>query len=309
MPCRCSRIGSWKCWQPIRTKADFLSLVSQDLMAVRLEYHTFARSFESLVESRTSISTERLYYLEQYTAGEVKELISSCHRSPPDKGYRVAHRLIKKRFGDEYRIASAYESKAVNWPSIKPGDGTALSRFSIYLVSCRNAMSGSQYSSKFDQPDNIHKLVLKLPYSMRERWCRLVDNIMELQKRLVKFDDVITFISHEARIATNPVLGKISVDTKVATDTRPCRGSQKTVHKTDKLSFAAHVDNTPDAETGTKSSTTSNDPIGTPSSDGITCPFCNFRHELEVCRFLRRRPYQERIQFLSSEGLCFGFRN
>ena len=264
MPCRCSRIGSWKCWQPIRTKADFLSLVSQDLMAVRLEYHTFARSFESLVESRTSISTERLYYLEQYTAGEVKELISSCHRSPPDKGYRVAHRLIKKRFGDEYRVASAYESKAVNWPSIKPGDGTALSR---------------------------------------------LDNIMELQKRLVKFDDVITFVSHEARIATNPVLGKISVDTKVATDTRPCRGSQKTVHKTDKLSFAAHVDNTPDAETGTKSSTTSNDPIGTPSSDGITCPFCNFRHELEVCRFLRRRPHQERIQFLSSEGLCFGFRN
>ena len=33
-----------------------------------LKYHTFVHSLESLIESRTSISTERLYYLEQYTA-------------------------------------------------------------------------------------------------------------------------------------------------------------------------------------------------------------------------------------------------
>ena len=144
-----------------------------------------------------------------YNAGDVKELIHSCHHLPPDEGYREARRLIKKKFGDEYRSASAYESKEMNWPSMKPEDGTALSRFSIYLVSCRNAMSGSQYSSKFDQPDNIRRLVLKLPYSMRERWRRLVDDIMELQKRPVKFDDVITFIDREVRTATNPVFGKI----------------------------------------------------------------------------------------------------
>ena len=71
---------------------------------------------------------------------------------------------MKKKFGDEFRIASACESKALNWPPIKPEDGTALSRFSIYLASCRNMMKGSQYSSKFDQPDKIQRLVLKLPY-------------------------------------------------------------------------------------------------------------------------------------------------
>ena len=270
------------------------------------EYHTFVRSFESLIESRTSISTEGLYYLEQYTAGDVKELILSCHHLPPDEGYRQACRLMKKKFGDEFRIASAYESKVLNWPPIKPEDGTALSRFSIYLASCRNAMKGSQYSSKFDQPDKIQRLVLKLPYNMRERWRRLVDDILELQKRPVKFDDVITFVDREARIATNPVFGKFSVDTKVVTDARFRKGSRKTVQTPDKLSFSAHVDTTLNSKAGTKSSTTSNDPIETPSLDGIMCPFCNFRHELEVCRSLRRRPYQERIQFLSSKGLCFG---
>ena len=146
------------------------------------------------------------------------------------KGYCEACWLVKKKFGDEFRNFSAYESKALNWPPIKPEDGTALSRFSIYLASCRNAMKGSQYSSKFDQPDKIQRLLLKLPYNMRERWRWLVDDIMELQKRPVKFDDVITFVDREARIATNPVFGKISVDTKVVTDAdfaraprRPCR--------------------------------------------------------------------------------------
>ena len=63
-------------------------------------------------------------------------------------------------------------------------------------------MEGSQYSSKFDQPDNIQKLIFKLPYNMRERWRCVIDDIMELQRRPVKFDDVATFIDRETRIAS-----------------------------------------------------------------------------------------------------------
>ena len=42
---------------------------------------------------------------------------------------------------------------------------------------------------------------------MRERWRRVVDDIMELQGRPVKLDDLVSFIDPEARIATNPVFG------------------------------------------------------------------------------------------------------
>ena len=84
-----------------------------------ISYRSFIRAFESLIESKTSDSCDRLYYLEQYTAGDVKELVRSCQHLSPDRGYEEARRLIEKRFGDEYRIASAYESKALNWPPIK----------------------------------------------------------------------------------------------------------------------------------------------------------------------------------------------
>lgn len=76
------------------------------------------------------------------------------------------------------------------------------------------------------------------------------------------------------------------MDAKVATDTDLAKGCQKTVQKPDKLSFTAHVDNIPNAEASTKSSTTSHDPTETPSTDGIPCPVCNLGHELEVCKFL-----------------------
>ena len=58
-------------------------------------------------------------------------------------------------------------------------------------------------------------LIFKLPYNMRERWRRVVDDIMELQGRPVKFDDLVSFIDLEARIATNPVFGEITESSKI----------------------------------------------------------------------------------------------
>ena len=64
-----------------------------------IEYRTFVRAFESLIESRTYSSTDRLYYLEQFTAGDVKELVRSCHHLPPEEGYDEARRLLKRKYG------------------------------------------------------------------------------------------------------------------------------------------------------------------------------------------------------------------
>jgi len=60
-----------------------------------MEYGAFVRVFEDIIESKTSSSSERLYYLEQFTSGDVKELVRSCHYLPPERGYSEARRLIK----------------------------------------------------------------------------------------------------------------------------------------------------------------------------------------------------------------------
>ena len=186
-----------------------------------MNYRTFIRAFESLIESRTVSSVDRMCYLERYTSGYVKELVLSCHHLPPDEGYDEARRLLKKKFGDEFRIASSYETKALDCPNIKPKDGAALNRFSIFLASCKNALASSQYISKFDHPGNIQKLVFKLPYNLRERWLHTAGDIMEVQSRPVEFSDLVSFVDRKARIATNPVFGKIFDSTKSTPGSRP----------------------------------------------------------------------------------------
>ena len=93
----------------------------------------------------------------------MKELTKSCHHLPPDVGYEETHKLLKKRFGDEDRVTSAYESKVLSRPPIKAEDGMALDMFAIFLSSCKNALAGSHSASKFDKPGKIQKLTFKLP--------------------------------------------------------------------------------------------------------------------------------------------------
>ena len=59
-----------------------------------MEYRTLVHAFESSVESRTFSSTDRLYYLEQFTAGDVRELVRFCHHLTSDEGYDEARRKI-----------------------------------------------------------------------------------------------------------------------------------------------------------------------------------------------------------------------
>ena len=43
-----------------------------------IDYWSFIRAFENLIERKTRSESARLYYLVQYTTGEVKELVKSC---------------------------------------------------------------------------------------------------------------------------------------------------------------------------------------------------------------------------------------
>ena len=72
------------------------------------EYCHFVRAFENLIESKTFNERTKLFYLVQYTSGEVKDLMRSCLIMKPEEGYTEARRLLKEKYGQSYRIATAY---------------------------------------------------------------------------------------------------------------------------------------------------------------------------------------------------------
>lgn len=62
-----------------------------------IDFHSFIQAFEQLIESKTQSDSSRLYYLLQYTSGDVHDLMRSCLSMSPEEGYKEARRLLKAR--------------------------------------------------------------------------------------------------------------------------------------------------------------------------------------------------------------------
>ena len=71
------------------------------------DYAAFINAFESLIESRVTYPKQRLYYLNQYTAGDAKESIKGLITLDSTDSYEKARKVLKERFGHPYRVAQA----------------------------------------------------------------------------------------------------------------------------------------------------------------------------------------------------------
>ena len=128
-----------------------------------LDYCTFIRAFETVIETREPDYAGRLYYLEQHTAGIPQELIRSCLYMEAEAGYLKARKLLESNFGQKHKIAMAYVDKVTNGAVIRAEDAEALESFATLLASCTNTLKAIGYSSKFESPDCMRKIIERLP--------------------------------------------------------------------------------------------------------------------------------------------------
>ena len=115
-----------------------------------MSYGPFIRDFEHIIEEKTESSAERLYFLDQYTSGLPRDLVRSCLHMSPCRGYEKAKALLQEHYGDEFKITSAYITKALEWSAIKTEDLKTLQYFVIFLRSCCNAMEEMTYSHEMN---------------------------------------------------------------------------------------------------------------------------------------------------------------
>ena len=146
-----------------------------------IEYWTFIRAFENLIDRKTTSESARLYYLVQYTSGDVQELVKSCLSIGDDSGYQRARKLLQKAYGSSYKIANAYVKKLTSGPAIKAEDGEGLRKLSIALTGCKNTLTEIGYLNKLENPDTLRTIVQRLPFGLRQRWRDVADNIREVK--------------------------------------------------------------------------------------------------------------------------------
>ena len=267
-----------------------------------LEYSTFIRAFEHGVEGKAASSLDCLYFLEQYTKGQPRELVKSCQHMPRDRGYQRARTLLKERFGNEQKIATAYMEKAFGWPSVKSEDLEALQAFALFLRVCCNAMEDISYMSEMNMPSNMRAIVLKLPYKLREKWRNTAYELQEKHSRQAGFSDIVNLIERQVSIASSPLFGNIQ-DTFTSTPQYKERNKvSQGCFKGKGSSFATSV-----AAVNAQPVTQMQNERNLPDKPTrVFCLLCEEGHKLESCPKMEKKLHGEKMNFLKEKGVCFG---
>ncbi|KAK0154798.1 hypothetical protein N1851_002884 [Merluccius polli] len=281
-----------------------LSLPPRDIPVFEgdpFQYKAFIKSFEQGVEDKAS-KADCLYYLEQFTRGQPRELVQSCQHMDAERGFIVAKALLQEHFGNEYKIANAYIEKALTWPAIKSEDVKSLQAYGLFLGGCCNAMEELPHMQEMDMPSNMKTVVCKLPYKYRERWRAVAHDIMEKYNQRAHFVDVVAFLEKQVRILSDPIFGNIEPPVpQNVTASKPCNNfkMQTKSFRGKGSSFATTVMPVNSSE---EKAHTSN----AKRQDILYCSCCTRAHLLEKCQQFQRKKHRERIRFLKEKGICFG---
>ena len=241
-----------------------------------IEYCDFMRAFENLIERRTQSESQRLFYLLQYTSGQVQDLVRSCLVMSEEEGYKRARQLLAERYGQSYKIATAYIDRLTSGPSIRADDSISLQRFSILLTSCMNTLKEIGYLSRLENPEALKGVVNRLPYGLKVRWRDLVDNIYVRERRDPALQDLVAFVEANSRAACHPIFGKITSDNRSENrlQSRPQRV------KTFSTEASTTIQRSPE------------------------CHCCNANHWLSRCEKFKGMKVEERLKLVKAKNLC-----
>ena len=260
-----------------------------------IQYPIWLQSFEAIVESNVTDSSQKLYYLGRYTDGEAKESIKGLLSLRTEDAYTRAKKLLTSRYGNPFTIADAYRKRASDWPNIPPNDGVSLRKYSDFLSHCLTAMDTIKYLNIFNDPNENQKLARKLPKYLFNSWNREVDHWLnndwncEAATGYPPFSHFCTFLSKEARIACNPVLSVKSME-RSKDPRRLWRKDGRTGNELG--SFA----------TGTEERKY-DDEVAIRQKP---CMKCKKQHNLNDCQDFLKLTLEQRKEFVQSKGLCFG---
>lgn len=264
-----------------------------------LQYISFMRAFEQGVEEKAS-QNDCLYYLEQFTRGQPRELVRSCLHMMPDLGYATAKHLLQEHFGNKYKVATAYIEKALSWAPIRNEDVSALKAYSLFLRGCCNVMVELDYMQELDMPSNIRAVVTKLPFKLRERWRSVAHDILEATGNRALFNDLVKVIERHVSVLSDPLYGNIN-DTPLGPNGGrvASRPRSYTEQRTKGKSFATTIAPV-ESEQARGLRTTSSRRI---YAVAPTCACCAQSHSLDRCEQLKRMKHRDKIDFFKGERL------
>ena len=264
-----------------------------------LQYPVWVKAFETLIEGRAVRPSERLHFLGRYVKGGAKEVVDSFLLLDSEDAYDKAKEMLKKRFGDPFAVAATCRKKLESWPKIHPNDSTALRKYSDFLVQCQKLMEKIGSLRVLNDDHENRKLVTKLPKWASNRWSRLAFNWKEENEVFPPFSEFVKFVVKEADIVCDPVLSSPPLNEE---------DSNRTISERNKDKKPRFPRRPRDANAFTTSSNEEKSgPAETKPPLAVkSCFYCKKSHDIDACPEFVKRTINERKEFASAKGLCFG---
>lgn len=251
------------------------------------------------MERNASHKRDRLYFLDKYTRGNPKELVRSCQYMAPDRGYTMAKHLLREHFGNKQKITAAYMEKVLSWPGVKQEDVKSLQAYALFLRECCNTMEDVLYMRELDMPANMRAIMLKLPYTLKDKLRGSACERLDKFDRRARFVDLVAFIEHEVKIVSDPTFRDIQNTQLVTVNKIVNRTTAQSKPRFKGNSYAttvATVEPFP-SEQSTKYSQVQCQG-GSSAKNTNTCVCCSQGHPLERCPRLKEETHRDKINFL-----------
>ena len=175
-----------------------------------IAFAKFKRQFESNVLTYCESECDKMSMLDQYTVGDANKIVSSCAHLSDRLAFQTAYTKLCDRYGNKQILAHSYVSKALNYEKIKPHDSKALDAYALFLNEIASATQEIDEIRILEYPENMKRLVAKLPNFMFDKWRSYVER--KQQEGMLSFSDLTKFVDQEAKKANDPVYGQMAFE-------------------------------------------------------------------------------------------------
>ena len=120
----------------------------------------------------------------------------------PEQGYENGIELLKRQYGNLYRLLATYRMEIKHMSPIKPGDMSAFRKLFNFLIKCQS-LSRSSQNNPLDTSDIICMILAKLPVHLQDRWNRNTLKMSRMHYRESYLFDLVNFVEDEMTIVSD----------------------------------------------------------------------------------------------------------
>ena len=263
-----------------------------------IDYPRWKKAFTAFLNQRVLPSaSDKLYYLDQYTSGQVTSVIQSYIYLDSEQAFQDAMADIEKLYGNSFLVAQAFKAKLSSWSKISSTDAMGIFNFTNFLKHCLTAMNDICDLQCLNLSEKNQEMVNLLPDFMARNWnSKVTEYQLKNKNSFPPFSVFVEFMQLESAKANNPVTSQnalkqaskskqsISNNQPVKPKTNPNQGSKQ-----------AYSHDTTAATAAQK-----------PTEKRRNCPYCDSsdHYYTSKCQKFRALSIDERWKAVQANKMC-----